>query len=93
MKINQILAIMLGLTCAVSQPYFWENWGRPLTQEDVEKREIDLKHQKKVTDIEYKQRKGVIKDSDKARERQVELDRKKAQAELDRKKDRLKLDR
>ena len=93
MKKNIVLAITISFVFVNSQAYFWENWGQPQTQEQIEKREIDLKHQKKITDIEYKQRKEQVGGADKLRKKQIDLERKKDQVELDRKIDRLNVDR
>jgi hypothetical protein len=86
MKMNQILAIMLGLTCAVSQPYFWENWGRPSTPEELEQRKIDLKYQEKSAHIQHEKQDVAVE----ARKKQQKLGYKESELELKRKEDRLK---
>ena len=82
MKINKILAIMLGLISVASQAYFWENIRQPLTQEEIEKRDLDLKYQEKQQHVAAE-----------ARKKQEDLNYKRSQLELQRKRDRLKLDR
>lgn len=89
MKINKILAIMLGLISITSQAYFWEDWRRPSTQEELDKRNLDLKYQEKQEHLQQKKADVAVE----ARKKQEDLNYKKSQLELQRKRDRLKLDR
>ena len=83
MKITKIFAITIALTAIIAQAY----WGQPLTQEDVDKRKMDLKYQERQSHIE--QRKADV--AAEARKKQQDLNYKKSQIELQRKKDQLKL--
>lgn len=89
MKINKVLAIMLSLTCVVSQTYFWDDWARPETPDQVDKRNMDLRYQEKQSHIEQKKADVAAE----ARKKQQDLNYKKSQIELQRKRDQLKLDR
>jgi len=80
---------LLGLIGISLQAYFWEDFGRPLTQEEVEKRELDLKYQEKQSHLQQKKADAA----EHARKKQKDLDYEKSRLELKRKKDRLKVAR
>jgi len=94
MKINKALAFVIVVTSVMSQAYFWEDWGKQSTPEErIKKEEIDLKYQERAADIDYKKQKAAQHGYEKSREKQADLDRKKAKLEIDRKRDRLKVER
>ena len=82
MKMTKFFAIMLVLTGAVSQGNFWDDWTRPQTQDQLEKRNIDLKYQEKQARV-----------ANEAQKKQEDLRYKQSKLELDRKRDQLRLDR
>jgi hypothetical protein len=89
MKMTKFFAIMLGLASVASQAYFWEDFGQPQTQEQLEKRNIDLKSQEKLSHVEEK--KADV--AEKARKEQRYLNYQKSKIELERQRNRLKVDR
>ena len=80
---------LFGLIGISLQAYFWEDLGRPRTQEELEKRELDLKYQERQSHLEQKKADAAAH----AREKQKDLDYEKSRLELKRKKDRLKIER
>lgn len=89
MKINKFFAIMLALTGVISQGYFWEDWGRPQTREQLDKRNVDLRYQEKQAHLQQKKA-DVAAD---AQKRQQDLNYRQSQIEIQRQKDRLRLER
>src|SRR4030095_6246153 len=81
------LVVLFGLIGISLQAYFWEDFGRPLTQEEVEKRELDLKYQEKQSHLQQKK----ADTAEHARKKQKDLDYEKSRLELERKKKRLKV--
>jgi hypothetical protein len=83
------VVVLLGLIGISLQAYFWQDFGRPLTQEEVEKRELDLKYQEKQSHLEQKK----TDTAEHARKKQRDLNYEKSRLELKHKKDRLKVER
>ena len=93
MKISKIVLFLSVAVSSMSFAYFWEDWGTQMTPEErMKKEEIDLKYQSKVADIRHKQQQVRAENYEKSREKQSELEHKKAKLELDRKKARLKVE-
>jgi hypothetical protein len=82
MKMTKIFAIMLALTGVFSQA----NWGRPLTQEEIDKRNIDLRYQEKQSHVEQKKANVTAE----ASKKQQNLNYEKSQIKLQRERDLLK---
>ena len=90
MKINKILVIMFLLAGTACLAYFWEDFGRRSTpQEQIEKRELDLKYQEKQSHVQQKKADVAAQ----ARKKQEDLNYKQSQLELQRKRRRLELER
>lgn len=89
MKKIIVIVIICGLIGVISQAYFWENFGRPMTQEEIDKRALDLKYQEKQSRMQQKKAEVAAH----AQKRQKDLSYEQSRLELKRKQDRLKLER
>jgi len=89
MKINKAFILIVGLICTHVQPYFWQNWKKPETEQEIEKRKIDLKYQEKRAHLEHKKQDVTAR----AQQKGDEINYKRDKLELERKKDQLKIDR
>ncbi len=89
MKKIIVFVIIFGLVGIISHAYFWENFGHPMTQEEVDKRALDLKYQEKQSRMQQKKAEVAAH----AQKKQKDLNYEQSRLELKRKQDRLKLER
>ncbi len=78
----KVSLLILCLTCGIAQGYIWNDWKKPSTQAEIDKKEIDLKYQKKAA---HNYAKAEKKQADlNLKQKKIELDRQKANLELER---------